>query len=822
MQPAVVLGQAHHQVKAAVAFDDLGDALAFDHLLQGSQNGTRCDAVACGLLVVQVDLDLRNQHLLLDLQVGDARNARQPVAQVACQTAQRVQVVAVHLQRNLCPHAREQVVQAVRNGLPHAGGCGQGGQSGANVLHHDIAAALGHLEVDVHLGVVHPFRMFVQFGSAGSAAHLGNLRNLHGQLLGQCCDAVGLFQRGAGVEQHVHRERAFVEGRQERARKEGHAGGNRQNHDQRTRQQGAGMIERPVQQAGIPALEPGRQRAVARMQLLHARQQVVAQHGGDGDGHHHAGQDGHHIGNAQGGEQAAFDAGQGKQGHKHQHHDQGGIDHARAHLAGGGGNHRQGRERLRFQAVFLQAAQHVFDVHHRVVHQLANGDGQPAQRHGVDRQSEIAEHQRGHHQRQRNGHQRDDRGAHIQQEQEQHDRHQNGAIAQGFLDVAHRAFDEIGLLEQELRRFNALGQRLVQCGHGLLDGLGERHAVGARLLLHRQDHGRLALVAGVAALDGRGQPNLGHLVQQDGLRVLHTHHHVAQVLDAARAAHLADQVFVPLCLQEAAARVGAKVAQRSVHLFPLDTQGLQPCRINLYPVLAHLSANGRYLGNARDGEQPGAHHPVGIFAHLHRADLGGVGGQGDQQNLAHDGRNRPHLRHDAFGQLFAHQVQALGNLLAVAVDVGAPLELDIHDRQPHAGDRAHTGHPGHAVHARLDGKAHQLFDLFGRHAAGFGHQRDGGLVQVGKHIDWHLPQAQGAVNHQKQRQAQHHQALAQARMDDEIKHVQRTCASRLAPWVTTRSPAAMPEVRAVLSALRACARTVRRSNFSAVVCTQTA
>ena len=311
-------------------------------------------------------------------------------------------------------------------------------------------------------------------------------------------------------------------------------------------------------------------------------------------------------------------------------------------------------------------------------------------------------------------------------------------------------------------------------------------------------------------------------MQQNRLGIFYPHHHAAQVFHTAGTAHLPDQVFTALRLQEATAGVGAEVAQRCVHLFPFNAQGLQFRRVNLDPVLAHLSADGRDLGNARDGEQPGAHHPVGIFAHLHRADLGGVGGQGDQQNLAHDGRNRTHLRHDAFGQLFAHQVQALGNLLAVAVDVGAPLELDIHDRQPHAGDRAHSGHPGHAVHARLDGKAHQLFDFFRRHAARFGHQRDGGLVQVGKHIDRHLPQAQGSVNHQKQRQAQHHQALAQARMDDEIKHVQRTCASRLAPWVTTRSPAAMPEVTAVLSALSACARTVRRSNFSAVVCTQTA
>jgi hypothetical protein len=41
------------------------------------------------------------------------------------------------------------------------------------------------------------------------------------------------------------------------------------------------------------------------------------------------------------------------------------------------------------QAVFFEAAQHVFHAHHRVVHQLTNGNGQAAQRHGVDRQAHV-------------------------------------------------------------------------------------------------------------------------------------------------------------------------------------------------------------------------------------------------------------------------------------------------------------------------------------------------------------------------------------------------------------------------------------------------
>jgi hypothetical protein len=38
--------------------------------------------------------------------------------------------------------------------------------------------------------------------------------------------------------------------------------------------------------------------------------------------------------------------------------------------------------------IFLEPAQNVLDVDHGVVDQLANGDGEPTERHCVDRQTE--------------------------------------------------------------------------------------------------------------------------------------------------------------------------------------------------------------------------------------------------------------------------------------------------------------------------------------------------------------------------------------------------------------------------------------------------
>jgi hypothetical protein len=86
------------------------------------------DAVARRRFVIQMDLHLRNQHLLLHLQVGDAGDARQLLAQAVGLRAQGGEVVAVDLQGDLRAHPGEQVVQAVRDGLADANRRRQAGE----------------------------------------------------------------------------------------------------------------------------------------------------------------------------------------------------------------------------------------------------------------------------------------------------------------------------------------------------------------------------------------------------------------------------------------------------------------------------------------------------------------------------------------------------------------------------------------------------------------------------------------------------------------------------------------------------------------------
>ena len=90
--------------------------------------------------------------------------------------------------------------------------------------------------------------------------------------------------------------------------------------------------------------------------------------------------------------------------------------------------------------------------------------------------------------------------------------------------------------------------------------------------------------------------------------------------------------------------------------------------------------------------------------------------------------------HGEGGELIADQCEPFGDLLAVAIDVGAPLELDIDHGQADAGHRAHATHSGHAVHLRFDQEGDELLDFRGGKTLGLGNDGDCRLVKVGKDI----------------------------------------------------------------------------------------
>jgi len=127
------LGQPHDQREAPPTFDDLRDFLAFDEVLQRGQDLRRWHPIAGRRRIVDAHLDLRREHLLLDFQVRETGNTGQPRPQRIGLTAQCVEILAENLDRDLRAHAREHVIDAVRDRLADRDRSGQANEPGADV-----------------------------------------------------------------------------------------------------------------------------------------------------------------------------------------------------------------------------------------------------------------------------------------------------------------------------------------------------------------------------------------------------------------------------------------------------------------------------------------------------------------------------------------------------------------------------------------------------------------------------------------------------------------------------------------------------------------
>jgi len=116
------------------------------------------------------------------------------------------------------------------------------------------------------------------------------------------------------------------------------------------------MTERPVQEFGIPALEPDHQRAVAGVELLHLWQQVIGHHRCQRHRNDHAGENRDNVGDAERRKQTALDTRQHEQRHEYQDDDHSRIDDGGTHFQRRGGNDFRHRTRRISGPVQLQAS----------------------------------------------------------------------------------------------------------------------------------------------------------------------------------------------------------------------------------------------------------------------------------------------------------------------------------------------------------------------------------------------------------------------------------------------------------------------------------
>jgi hypothetical protein len=254
---------------------------------------------------------------------------------------------------------------------------------------------------------------------------------------------------------------------------------------------------------------------------LRARQQVEGEGRRHRQRHQERREDRDDVGHPQGREKPALDPRQGEQGKEHEDDHHRAEYDRRADLDAGLVDDRPGGLRVGGGVVLAQPAEDVLHINDRVVHQLAHGHGDAAQGHHVDRQlrpsqpTDRTENQAGHGQRQRDGGQRDEGGAEIQEEQEQDDYHQEGADRQCLADVGDAVVDEALGLEQLGVDDHVGGQRLARLGQCLRHLRRHRTRVGVGLLGDGQDDARAAVDAGVAAPRLRRLHDARDLPQQD-------------------------------------------------------------------------------------------------------------------------------------------------------------------------------------------------------------------------------------------------------------------------------------------------------------------
>ena len=97
--------------------------------------------------------------------------------------------------------------------------------------------------------------------------------------------------------------------------------------------------------------------------------------------------------------------------------------------------------------ILPQPTKDIFHVDNGIVYELAYSYGETSERHRVDREMEHLEDDRRRYKGERNGSEGDRGCPEVQQEEEQNDNDQDGAVAQRLLHVADGGLDEVRLLE---------------------------------------------------------------------------------------------------------------------------------------------------------------------------------------------------------------------------------------------------------------------------------------------------------------------------------------------------------------------------------------
>ena len=626
------------------------------------------------------------------------------------------------------------------------------------------------LQVYAHeqFGGADGFRVFVVFRASRALGDAENARNAFNVLHHRSGDALRFIQGSARHRADEDRVAVLVERRQEA----GSEGGPQPQGQQRDgRHDGAdrlGEAQAEFKNGRINALDEAGAEGVPAFQrggVFALLEPHVAEHRGNGDGYDEGGEQGQHVGDAQGAEELAFQPGQEEDRREHQQDDDGGEGDGTHDFPLGLHQHlilalapvlRQG-------GVPVQVPPGYFHENDGVVHHVPHGYGQAAQGHDVDGQPEDGEHHHPEQDGQGHGNQRDDGRAQVQQRQEDDDHDHRSRNEQGLRAVVQGHFNEIRLAVGGGVQFHALGKlTLAELLDGCVHSLRQGQRIGSRHLLHGKHHGVFPHEPGVAPSRRAVYLDLRYVLKPENAGGVVRNQGAVQLFNIGGAGILLNGELLPghvLQVPGGHGRLGflnGRFQAGKVH----------PCQLELVGIVNHLvfrqaAAQHRDLSYAGDGQQARAQL---VFRQLPHVQRGGVlvPRQGDQHDFPRYGDDGRQLRGRAFRQGLSDRAQAFRYDLARLVDILVPVKVHPYEGEAAAGGGAHALDPGGAVHGGLNGNGDILLHFLSGEAGGFRLDGDARNLQFRKHVHGNIFHHENADDRQRERQQNHGNPVIQA------------------------------------------------------------
>ena len=172
--------------------------------------------------------------------------------------------------------------------------------------------------------------------------------------------------------------------------------------------------------------------------------------------------------------------------------------------------------------------ENILQHHNRIVHHQPDGQHQSQQREGIDGKTCQCHQGKGTHQTDGNrddGNQRCTQGT---QKNEDHQRHQNHGLNDGFVNVFDRAIDENRVVVGDVNQ-HARGEISFQSGDGFPNPSGQIQRIGRCLANDPHSHSRAAIQADSGALFSRGFLNARHIPHLDRKAIDRFNHDIAKL-----------------------------------------------------------------------------------------------------------------------------------------------------------------------------------------------------------------------------------------------------------------------------------------------------